>query len=91
MVSVCRDSQPPVSKITPKSYGEVSRRKYSGEADLRPSLKLFENEYELRTLIRTRFHFYCAALSTQYDGWLAAVVFVFELLVFHVLFEISKL
>jgi len=34
MVLVCRDSQPPVSKITPKSYGEVSRRKYSGEADL---------------------------------------------------------
>ena len=58
---------------------------------LRPSSELFENEYELRTLIRTRFHFYCAALSTQYDGWLAAVIFVFELLVFHVLFDISKL
>ena len=51
---------------------------------VRPSPKLFENEYELRTLIRTRFHFYCAALSTQYDGWPAAVIFVFELLVFHV-------
>ena len=50
----------------------------------RPLYKLFENDYELRTLIRTRFHFYCAALSTQYDGWLAPVIFVFELLVFHV-------
>jgi hypothetical protein len=56
MVSVCRDSQPPIPKLSPKSYGEVSWRKYSGEVCSPLAVPPSDHELLRRSLLLPSLH-----------------------------------